>query len=106
MPKGALSKRSYDPALVLSLMFQLSAWLMCFFNDCTYRYDSADLASPMVLNWRTWFISCGVYWLGFLVVFLTQRRRPAAWRRLYTGVAFPCLFIAAAFLVRRFYGAD
>ncbi len=94
---------SYGYALVLSLMFQVSAWAMCFANQ---MYDPAEIRGGVLLNWRVWFMSCGSYWLGFLVVFLTRRQSPTVWRVLYTGLGFFALFIAAAVLVPRIYGAN
>ena len=90
--------------VVLSLMFQVSAWVVCFFNGS--MYGPAQVSGGVLLNWRVWFISCAAYWLGFLGVFLTRRQRPPPWRVLYTGLGFPALFIAAAILVPRVYGAD
>ena len=95
---------SYGYALVLSLMFQVSAWAMCFFNGS--MYGPAEVSGGVLLNWRVWFISCGLYWLGFLGLFLPQRQNPSVWRVLYSGLAFPVLFIAAALLVPRIYGAN
>jgi len=95
---------SYGYALVLSLMFQVSAWALCFINGS--RYGPAEISGGVLLNWRVWFISCGVYWVGFLVMFLTRRQNPPVWRAIYTGLGFPALFITAALLVPRIYGAD
>lgn len=97
---------SYGYALVLSLMFQVSAWAMCFFKMYMWEHGPAEVSGGVLINWRVWFISCSLYWLGFLVVFLTRRENPSVWRVLYTGLAFPALFIAAASLFPRFYGAD
>jgi len=94
---------SYGYALFLSLMFQVSAWAMCFINQ---MHEPAEISGGVLLNWRVWFISCGLYWLGFLPVFLTRRENPSAWRVLYTGLGFPVLFIAAALVVLRIYGTN
>ena len=98
--------RSYAYALVLSLMFQVSAWAMCFFSGCRFEHEPAEVSGGVLINLRVWFIACSLYWLGFLAVFLTRRETPSVWRVLYTGLAFPALLIAAALLVPRFYGAD
>lgn len=94
---------SYGYALVLTLMFQGSTWAMCFVNG---MYGPPEISGGVLLNWRTWFISCGLYWLGFLGIFLTRRDNPPAWRVLYTGLAFPAMFVAAALLIPRAYGVD
>jgi hypothetical protein len=94
---------SYGYAVVLSLMFQVSAWAMCFVNGSMYA--PAEINGAVLLNWRVWLISCGLYWLGFLGVFLPQRQNPTVWRVLYAGLGFPVLFAAAALLVPRMYKA-
>ena len=104
MTKSTQLFHSYGYAVVLSLMFQVSAWAVCFVNGS--MYGPAEISGGILLNWRAWFISCGVYWLGFLGVFLTRRQGPSAWRVLYTGLGFPALFIAVAFLVPRVYGVE
>jgi hypothetical protein len=104
MTKSTELVHSYGYALVLSLVFQVSAWAMCFANGS--MYGPAEISGGALLNWRVWFISCGVYWLGFLAVFLTQREQPSVWRVVYTGLGFFVLFVAAAFFVPRVYGAD
>jgi hypothetical protein len=96
---------SYGYALVLSLMFQVSAWVMCLFN-MPMEHEPVRVSGWILINLRMWFISCSLYWLGFLAVFFTRRENPSIWRVLYTGLAFPALFIAVASLVPRFYGAD
>jgi hypothetical protein len=93
---------SYGSALVLSLMFQVSGWVMCLLN-MPMEHSIVEV-SWILLNMRMWFISCCLYWLGFLAVFFTRRENPSVWRVLYTGLAFPALFIAVASLVPRFYG--
>jgi len=85
-------------------MFQVSAWAMCFIGGS--MYGPAEVSGGILLNWRVWFSSCGIYWLGFLAVFLTQRVEPSLWRLLYVGLAFPVLFVMAGFLVPRFLGVD
>jgi hypothetical protein len=90
---------SYAYALFLSLMFQLSAWVMCFLRGCRFEHEPPAVSGAVLINLRVWFISCSLYWLGFLAVFFTQREKPSVWRVLYTGLAFPALLIAAALLV-------
>ncbi len=104
MTKSTELLHSYGYALVLSLMFQLTAWGKCFVDGS--MYGPAELSAGLVFNWRVWFASCAVYWLGFLAVFLTRRQSPSIWRVVYTGLAFPALFTAAALLSPRFYGAN
>ena len=103
MTKSTQLLRGYSYAVNLSLMFQVSAWARCFVNG---MYGPPEISGGTLLNWRTWFISCGLYWLGFLGIFLTRRENPPAWRVIYTGLAFPALFIAAALVVPRVYGVD
>ena len=97
---------SYGYALVLSLMFQVSAWAMGCSKMYMWEHRPAEVIGVVLINWRVCRISCSLYWLGFLAVFLTRRENPSVWRVLYTGLAFPALFIAAALLVPRFYSAD
>ena len=104
MTKTAELLHSYGYALVLSLMFQVTAWGKCFVDG--QMYGPTEIIGGWLFNWRVWFISCAAYWLGFLVVFLTRRQNPLVWRVAYTGLAFPALFTAAALLVPRLYGAD
>jgi hypothetical protein len=94
---------AYGYAVVLSLLFQVSAWAKCFVGE---MYGPAEISGGVLLSWRVWFIACAAYWLGFLVVFLTRRQNPPVWRVFYTGLGFPALFIAAAIFVPRVYGAD
>ena len=104
MTKSTQLLHSYGYAVILSLMFQVAAWAKCFVGGS--MYGPVEISGGMLLNWRVWFISCGVYWLGFLAVFLTRRQSPSAGRVLYTGLGFPTLFIATALLVPRVYGLD
>ncbi len=104
MTKATEMFHSYGYAVVLALMFQSSAWAACFIAGS--MYGPAEVSGGVLLNWRVWFISCAIYWLGFLAVFLTKRQHPPLWRVLYAGLGFPALFIAAALLVPRLYGAD
>jgi hypothetical protein len=94
---------SYGYALVLSLMFQVTAWVKCFVDGSIY--GPAEINGGLLFNWRVWLISCALYWLGFLAVFLLRRQNPSVWRVLYTGLAFPVLFTAGALFIPRFYGA-
>jgi hypothetical protein len=104
MTRTAEQLHSYGYAVKLSLVFQMIAWGKCFVDGS--MYGPAEISGGVLFNWRVWFISCAAYWLGFLAVFLTRRQNPTVWRVLYTGLGFPPLFIAAALLVPRIYGAD
>jgi hypothetical protein len=94
--------RSYGYAVVLALMFQVSAWLLCAVHQS--GSGEAETSDGIALNWRTWIISTCIYWLGFVAVFLTKREGPSLWRLVYTGLAFPVLFVAAARVVATVYG--
>lgn len=98
--------RSYSYALVLSLMFQVSAWAMCLSRTYLWEHGPVGAGTEALITWRVFRVSCSLYWLGFLAVYLTRRESPSAWRVLYTGLAFPTLFIAATALVPRLYGDD
>ena len=102
MAKSIHVPKSYGFALILSLMLQVSSWLICFVAGS--MYGPAEVSGGMVLNWRVWTLSCSAFWLGFLLVFVTRRESPSLWRLLYTGLAFPILFITAAYLVANIYG--
>jgi hypothetical protein len=104
MAKSTHIPQPYGDALVLSLVFQVLAWLACFIAAPTFRF--AGSSDEFLLNWRSWIISCSVFWFGFLVVFLTQREQPSRWRLLYVRYGFLFLFFVAAFTVPRIYGAD
>lgn len=104
MTKTGELLHSYRYTVVLGLMFQVSAWAICFFNGS--MYGPAETSGGVLLNWRVWFISCGLYWLGFLMVFLPQRQNPTTWRVLYTALGFPVMFVAAALLVPAIYGTN
>ncbi len=94
--------RSYGYAVVLGLMFQASAWLLCAVHQA--GSGQSEISGGIALNWRTWTISTCLYWFGFLAVFMTKREGPSLWRLVYTGLAFPVLFVAAARLVATLYG--
>ena len=96
--------RSYGFGLALSLMFQISAWVMCFFNGSLY--GPAEVSGGFLLNWRAWFLSVGTYWFSFLALYLTRRENPSVWRVIYVALSFPALFITAAYLVPRFFGVN
>jgi hypothetical protein len=96
------NSRSYGHAILLSFFFQLATWELCLMEQSPT--GEAVVSDGMAFNWRVWFISCSVFWLGFLIVFLSKRERPSLWRVIYAGLAFPVLFVTVAFIVAKKYG--
>ena len=104
MAKSTHIPQPYGDALVLSLVLQVLAWLACFIAGPFHGFASIDDA--FLFNWRSWIISCSIYWFGFLAVFFTQREKPSQWRLFYVRYGFLILFFVAAFIVPRIYSID
>ena len=104
MAKSTYIPQPYSNALVLSLVFQVLAWLACYIAGPAFQF--VGTSDGLLLNWRSWIISCCVFWFGFLAIFFTQREKPSRWRLLYVRFGFPILFFVAAFTVPQIYGAD
>ena len=104
MAIGTHITKPYSEALLLSLVFQVLAWLACFYSGSSF--GRSDISGGFLLNWRSWIISCCIYWFGFLAVFFTRRERFSFWRLCYVRYGFPILFIVAAYVIPRIYGVD
>ena len=104
MTRSTPFPRTYGDVVVVTLLLQCAAWMLCLVAQP--RMDSFEHDGGLMLNWRTWTVSCCVYWFCFLIALLTKPASRSLWQMRCLAFAYPVLFVTVAALLWRFIRSE